>query len=123
MAILEPSEPSWMLVIRHLARDIAGEDPREKHWAFQPVTAVADLQKACEMALELPLAHTWLVACGSSELTVPIEGRITGVLASAGRCAGRRMSACSFTPSLDGLVASVHVAPGGTSAALATAQG
>ncbi len=48
----------------------------------------------------------------------PIE-TITGVLASAGRSEGLRMSAWSFTPSVDSIVSSDQVAPGGTSAALA----
>src|SRR4051794_6694775 len=45
--------------------------------------------------------------------------RITGVFSVAPF--GRRMSACSFTPSEDGIVAWVQVAPAGTSAALAAA--
>src|SRR3954469_3045640 len=45
--------------------------------------------------------------------------RITGVFAVAPF--GRRMSACSFTPSDEGIVAWVQVAPAGTSAALAAA--
>ena len=43
----------------------------------------------------------------------PID-RMTGVLALAGRLAGRRMSACSFTPPDEGIVAWLHLAPGGT---------
>src|SRR4051812_35987284 len=46
--------------------------------------------------------------------------RITGVLASP-TALGRRMSACSCTPSEEGIVASVQTAPGGTSAAAAPA--
>src|SRR5918995_7096228 len=45
--------------------------------------------------------------------------RMTGVGPVA--FAGRRMSAWSLTPSVDGIVASDHVAPGGTSAAEAVA--
>src|SRR3954465_15950189 len=45
--------------------------------------------------------------------------RITGVFSVAPF--GRRMSACSFTPSDEGIVAWVQVAPAGTSAALAAA--
>src|SRR5690242_11846652 len=45
--------------------------------------------------------------------------RITGVFSVAPL--GRRMSACSFTPSDDGIVAWVQAAPAGTSAALAAA--
>src|SRR4051812_2554074 len=47
--------------------------------------------------------------------------RITGVLSVLFRPLGRRMSACSSTPSVDGIVACVQVASGGTSAAEATA--
>src|SRR3954471_22566908 len=50
----------------------------------------------------------------------PIE-RITGVLASGGRLLGRRLSAWSVTPSVEGIEACVHVASGGTSAARAAA--
>src|SRR3954468_8045546 len=50
----------------------------------------------------------------------PID-RITGVLAVGARFDGRRMSACSFTPSVDGIVACDHVAPGGPSEASAGA--
>src|SRR3954462_6746696 len=50
----------------------------------------------------------------------PIE-RMTGVLSVSLRPFGRRMSAWSETPSVDGIVASVHVAFGGTSAAEAAA--
>src|SRR5919199_2689794 len=50
----------------------------------------------------------------------PIE-RITGVLVSGARPLGRKMSACSCTPSEDGMVACVHSAPAGTGAAPATA--
>src|SRR6185295_9051034 len=50
----------------------------------------------------------------------PIE-RITGVFAFAGRFDGRRMSVCSFTPSVESIVASDQVAPSGTSAAIAVA--
>src|SRR4051812_6607774 len=52
----------------------------------------------------------------------PID-RITGVLASAGSALGRRTSACSFVPSGSVIVASVHVAPGGTAAACAAPAG
>src|SRR3954469_7687112 len=48
----------------------------------------------------------------------PID-TITGVLASAGRAAGRRTSACSFVPSLSVIVACVHVLPGGGASARA----
>src|SRR3954462_16010959 len=50
----------------------------------------------------------------------PID-RITGVLSVAARFFGRRMAACSLTPSAEGMVAWVHAAPGGTSAARAAA--
>src|SRR3954451_4566989 len=50
----------------------------------------------------------------------PIE-TMTGVLSVSLRPLGRRMSACSETPSADGIVASVHAAFGGTSAAVAAA--
>src|SRR3954451_8799925 len=50
----------------------------------------------------------------------PIE-RMTGVLSVPLSPLGRRMSACSETPSVDGIEASVHVAFGGTSAADAAA--
>src|SRR3954451_16726462 len=51
----------------------------------------------------------------------PIE-TITGVLASPAEV-GRRMSACSCTPPVEGIVVWVQVAPAGTSAAEATAGG
>src|SRR3954449_3223520 len=50
----------------------------------------------------------------------PIE-RMTGVLSVALRPLGRRMSAWSETPSVDGMSASVQAAFGGTSAAVAAA--
>src|SRR3954452_14958628 len=46
---------------------------------------------------------------------------ITGVLSVGFRPFGRRMSACSWTPSVDGIVACDQSAPGGTSAAPAAA--
>src|SRR4051794_41912986 len=46
---------------------------------------------------------------------------MTGVLSVSLRPLGRRMSAWSSAPSVDGIVASVHVAFGGTSAAEAAA--
>src|SRR3954452_7554556 len=51
----------------------------------------------------------------------PID-RITGVLASAGRFAGRRTSACSLVPSASAIEAWLHVAPGGGGSALAGAD-
>jgi hypothetical protein len=44
---------------------------------------------------------------------------ITGTFLLAGTLAGRRMSACSLTPPLELIVASLHFAPGGTGAAAA----
>src|SRR3954451_17209299 len=50
----------------------------------------------------------------------PIE-RMTGVLAFAGRFAGRRTSACSLVPSASVMYAWVHFEPGGGTSALAAA--
>src|SRR3954468_108826 len=50
----------------------------------------------------------------------PIE-RITGVLAFAGRFAGRRTSACSLVPSASVMYAWVHLEPGGGASAWAAA--
>src|SRR4051795_10694334 len=50
----------------------------------------------------------------------PID-RITGVLAFAGRFAGRRTSACSLVPSASVMYAWVHLEPGGGASALAAA--
>src|SRR3954469_17412249 len=50
----------------------------------------------------------------------PIE-RITGVLAFAGRLAGRRTSACSLVPSASVMYACVHLDPGGGASARAVA--
>src|SRR5215207_1488939 len=48
---------------------------------------------------------------------------MTGVLASFGRSLGRRMSAWSLTPSVDGIVASLHSAPSGTAPAAPAVAG
>src|SRR3954470_19720362 len=52
----------------------------------------------------------------------PID-RITGVLAFAGRFAGRRTSACSLVPSASVMYAWVHLEPGGGASAFAAAGG
>src|ERR671932_176164 len=75
----------------------------------------APVDHGCDAAHSTALTTS---ACspGPPQSRQPVDP-ITGVLSLADRFFGRSTSACSATPSVDGMDACVHAAPGGTSAA------